>query len=203
MSVNSTSSLDRSTTLSPFVRAGVDGGCMICLRSIADHVDARGNWLGCKGTRSDIPLILIPDRRLMASLGQTAGRTTPAPFARRADDHTTHTATKPAPKAPTTRQEPATPPKAAHKAVWARTIPTGPQVAYVAKYAVTHKAIANLPTHDRKVYGLVARARTKGATRPQLLDALDARKHTGRVDGAIRRLRLKKVITVQAIEGGR
>jgi hypothetical protein len=65
---------------------------------------------------------------------------------------------------------------------------------------VTHNAIARLSPHNRRVYGLIAKARVNGATRRGLLEALDATKSTGRVDGAVRRLRLLKVVTVRPIE---
>ncbi len=177
--------LNQSSTLAPFIRSGIDGGCMACLRPIADHVDSRGQWLGCRGTREDVPLILIPDRRALAA---------PAP-----------------PQAPEPRQERRqtgpTPAPARRQLAQERVsqaparphVATGPQVLYLARYPVTDRAIDRLPPHDRKVYGQIARMRGKGATRAFLLDAIDAQKHTGRVDGAIRRLRLRKVITVRPI----
>jgi hypothetical protein len=73
-------------------------------------------------------------------------------------------------------------------------------VRYVARYPLTERAIERLPAPERKVYGLIWRNKS-GATRALLLNALKATKATGRVDGALRRLRLKKLIRVEAVSG--
>jgi hypothetical protein len=183
------------SVLSPYIRAGIDGGCALCLRPIAFHVDQRGTWLGCMGTQADVPLILIPDRRVTPTIANPPPIDT-TPTARTASQSArtparTRTVDKPAP-APAKRGRPA-----------GVAIASGPQVSYVARYAVAHAAVQRLPNHDRKVYGLIARMKTKGATRPYLLQTLNATKSTGKVDGAVRRLRLKSLIKVVPIVQGR
>lgn len=169
-----------SSALAPFIRSGLDGGCQVCGKRVADHMDKRGEWLGCRGVKTQVPLILIPDRRNIAAMGvgQTpiaGGRKILARIRQdgRAEDRTP----KPAP-----------------------VLVSGPQVVYVAKWPASHKKVLDLAPADRKVYGLILRGRTKGATRAQLLEALDAHKRTGRVDGAVRRLRLRGVVAVVPVK---
>lgn len=179
--------LSDSDTLRPFLRNGLDSGCVMCNRPVAAHVDHRGYWIGCPSLTDNVPMILIPDRR--------------SPQQDTAAD-TAHHYEPPPPTRPTPRQDRQTErraPQQHRQAPARRFLPTGPQVLYLARYAVSTPQIDRLPPHDRKVYGLIARMRGKGATRALLLDALDATKATGRVDGAIRRLRLRKVISVRSI----
>lgn len=189
--------VEQSPTLGPFVRRGLEGGCIACRKPISDHVDQRGDWIGCDAPNlpKNIPFFLIPDRRLMGR------RVTPEPKptnGRPVDERRSQPAPATLPQEPRsnggTTSHP-TPRHTSHRGL------QGPQVTYVARYPVTHPAIGRLPNHDRKVYGLIVRARKSGATRLSLLEALGATKHTGRVDGAVRRLRLRKVIQVRAIEG--
>lgn len=167
-----TQKLNRSAALGPFVRTGIDAGCVACGEPIISHIGTHG-WLGCKGanrvTSANVPFVLVPVPVLSQALSSK-----PASFV----------------------SQPTTQPR---KPVAASSLPLGPQVAYVARYPVTHNAIDRLPPHDRKVYGLIAKGRKGGATRGHLLDVMKARQSTGRVDGAVRRLRLRKVITRQPV----
>lgn len=169
--------LTKSKVLGPFVRTGMDGGCLACMESIADHFGSRGEWLGCKGVKAvahNVPFILVP-----VLMKTVLDKTTTIPQERRS-------------------VTPASKPASSRKSAPA-SLPLGPQVAYVASYPLTHKKINELPPSDRKVYGLIARNRKSGATRGHLLDQLHARQSTGKVDGAVRRLRIRKVITVQPL----
>jgi hypothetical protein len=179
---NGNNRLESSVTLSPFIRTGLDGGCVACFKPVADHVDQRGKWLGCNGAKINVPLVLVPLLAMMKAPQIAQLPTVPkgkkiaqAIKAAKAQRHTT------------------TAPVHFVK-------PSGPQVTYVARYPVTHNAVQRLSPHNRRVYGLIAKARVNGATRRGLLEALDATKSTGRVDGAVRRLRLLKVVTVRPIE---
>ncbi len=181
-----TETVSESQTLAPFIRHGLEGPCLECLKPITAHIDARGQWIGCQSKNApDVPFMLVP--------------------ARRKTDFTSTLTLKPDGNGHDRRvNTPPPTPKAAPKEVVKVSVSqpraiTGPQVTYVARFALDNPAIDRLPPHDRKVYGLIARARTNGATRATLLDHLGAHKHTGRVDGAVRRLRLRKVIKVVAV----
>jgi membrane-bound lytic murein transglycosylase B len=73
-----------------------------------------------------------------------------------------------------------------------------PRVQYVAVTPASARKINALPAHDLAVYKQIARR--KGTTRAQLLTALGAETRTGVVDGAVRRLRLKHVISVAPVK---
>jgi hypothetical protein len=180
---NGSERLESSVTLSPFIRTGLDGGCVACFKPVTDHVDQRGHWLGCKGAKINVPLVLVPLLAMMKAPEIAALPTIPkgkkiALAIKAAKDR--RVKAQPAP---------------VHYVK-----PSGPQVTYVARYPLGHNAVQRLSPHNRKVYGLIAKARVNGATRRALLDALNATKSTGRVDGAVRRLRLLKVVTVRPIE---
>lgn len=70
--------------------------------------------------------------------------------------------------------------------------PRVPQVRYVAKPLRPRLALTE---QERRVYRAIAR-RKQGSTRAQLLAEFKAEVRTGIVDGPLRRLRLKKAITV-------
>jgi hypothetical protein len=72
------------------------------------------------------------------------------------------------------------------------------RVQYVAVAPASARKINALPAHDLAVYKQIARR--KGTTRAQLLTALGAESRTGVVDGAVRRLRLKHVISVAPVK---
>lgn len=188
-----------TSALAPFVRRGIEGGCIACRQPISDHLDHRGQWIGCQaeGLPDDVPFLLIPDRRIFndrrLSPAPEAGTPTPPPDGDRRK--------QPAPpvQAPPRRVQ-ATPrtltppplPKPVQRA------PSGSQVVYVARVGVTARPVQELPPHDRKVFGLIVR-RKLGATRAQLLADLHT-KSTGKVDGAVRRLRLRNVIKVRPVQ---
>lgn len=71
----------------------------------------------------------------------------------------------------------------------------GPRVRYRSLVPLTAPAVQRLPPHDLRVYRLIRQV-PSGVTRLQLIAAMRAHQHTGKVDGAVRRLRLKKMITV-------
>lgn len=72
------------------------------------------------------------------------------------------------------------------------------RVQYVVVTPPPARKITALPAHDLAVYKQIARR--KGTTRAQLLTALGAEARTGVVDGAVRRLRLKRVISVAPVK---
>lgn len=75
-------------------------------------------------------------------------------------------------------------------------VPQAGPVVYRAAYGLRDpkvKAIAS--ARDREVFTVIARS--KGLTRAALLKALRASTRTGIVDGAVRRLRLKRLITAE------
>lgn len=180
--------VESDAILSQFVRKGVEGGCIACRQPISDHVDRRGDWIGCQAPNlpNDIPFFLIPDRRLLGR------RVTPEPRVR-TNGHGQERR----------HEAEALPPTPAKKAAPRATSPvvrvSGPQVVYIARYPLTAGPVGRLPAHDRRVYGLIAKARKTGATRAALLEALGAQKRTGRIDGAVRRLRLRHVISVKSL----
>ena len=189
-----------TSSLAGFVRKGLEGWCVLCLEPVHTHVGHKGAWIGCRAPNAPMrAFLLVPDRRNRRSEGNDR------PATRSATPDMPVTSPTPA-RAPKATRQPAT--LTQGKRLTDRTplstprparAPMGPQVAYTARYPVTSPTIGRIPPHDRKVYGLIARSRAKGATRAQLLDALDARTATGRVDGAVRRLRLRKVITVRQL----
>jgi hypothetical protein len=67
----------------------------------------------------------------------------------------------------------------------------------VAKAPLSAPRVKKLTDRDREVYRLIARKKA-GQGRKDLLKELHTRR-TGVVDGAVRRLRLKKLITVASI----
>jgi hypothetical protein len=201
----STLEIPPDSVLAPMVRRGLAGWCVVCKDPISSHIGHMGVWIGCADP--DAPMrafLLVPDRRNRRA--DETPRTARPPVSRQpAPSDAPHLDTAPAPgkrrgrpkKAATLPQERRTAPKPTETPLPRPGRALGPQVAYTARYAVTAGAIQRLPPHDRKVYGLIARTRTKGATRAMLLDALNARGQTGRVDGAVRRLRIRKVITIR------
>lgn len=73
-----------------------------------------------------------------------------------------------------------------------------PQVTYAAKFPMRDERVKAIDSlRDKQVYRLIRTAATGGATRAALLLALGAADHTGIVDGAVRRLRLRGLLTVQ------
>lgn len=176
-----------TSSLAPFVRRGLEGWCVLCLEPVHAHFGHKGTWIGCQAASAPMrAFLLVPDRR-----NRRADSTRPSIRSASPDMHlsapqpddTSHelqrpaarkAASKPAtvPARATERRTAATATPAPARALRA---PMGPQVMYTARYKVTDSPISRLPPHDRKVYGLIARTRTKGATRAHLLDALDAR----------------------------
>lgn len=77
-------------------------------------------------------------------------------------------------------------------------VPRTARVQYVAVAPASARKINVLPMHDLAVYKQIARR--KGTTRAQLLSALGVESRTGVVDGAVRRLRLKRVISVAPVK---
>ncbi len=186
-----TKAVESDAVLGEFVRKGIEAGCFACRKPVSAHFDHRGQWLGCTAAHVpvDTPFFLTPDRRQMGR--RVTPEPLPVPHNGQERRHT------PAPTTPKKVVPGATSRPAPSKPAVERV--SGPQVVYVARYPVTASPIDRLPTHDRKVYGLIARARKGGATRAALLDHMKAHQHTGRVDGAVRRLRLRHVISVRAI----
>lgn len=183
--------LAQTELFAPLVRSGADGGCLACGHKVADHVDQRGAWLGCPAVGApNVPLVLVPAQGLGAMAGNGAN---PAQAQPRKEIRGKVVVS------PAGKENVAPRAAKAVDAGKAGVHPTGPQVAYIARYTVDNPAVQRLPNHDRKVYGLIARFKTNGATRKTLLEALKALKHTGRVDGAVRRLRLRHVITVKPL----
>lgn len=169
------------SALRPFVRRGIDGGCILCHKTVASHIDARGAWTGCPGQTelpANTPFLLIPDRRFLNTVAQrpvVVERRQPAPVAQVAP--------------PAAQAAPQT-----HRA--ALPAPRPSRVAYRVAGHPSQRAVASLPQSDAKVYKVVAGRPVKGATRGFLLAALHAEQSTGVVDGAVRRLRLKGLIKV-------
>jgi hypothetical protein len=175
-----------SPSLGPVTRSGQPGICLVCHQPVTAHVDSRGQWLGCKaGVRGKpVTLLLVPARRrtdaelLERVSGTLALKATPAATGTASEGHKTQSSSKPSPD---------------HVAN-----PVGrPAVAYVAKLPVTHNKVKALSSErDREVYGVIRKLRH--ATRAGLIKQLNAEERTGIVDGAVRRLRLAKLITVEA-----
>ncbi len=67
------------------------------------------------------------------------------------------------------------------------------RVVYVRLLALGHPKVQELPSSDQLVYRRISRSK-RGTTRKALLTGLKAQQHTGRVDGALRRLRLRGLI---------
>lgn len=192
-------SVEASEVLGPFVRRGVEGGCIACRLPISTHFSEKGNWIGCQALNlpEGIPFYLIPDRRILGR------RVTPAP----ADGHDRRqltdgtvivgsTAVRQRPRRSESAGGPAlepatTAPRAGHGG--------RSQVAYVARLPITAKPIKGLPPAAQKIYLAIAKHGTGGATRKQLLSQFRAASHTGRVDGSVVRLRGLKLITVQPV----
>lgn len=182
------------SALASVVRKGVEGWCIMCNQRITAHMDTRGNWLGCSGSAApaDVPYLLVPDLgQLTAAFRKQLG---PIVGMNRRVTDLVQNAPKTHEVAPgtTIAARVALPPTGQVRI-------SGPQVAYFARYPVTAPQIQRLPPHDRKVYGLIARKRKAGATRKGLMEAMRT-KRTGQVDGAVRRLRLRHVITVRQLE---
>lgn len=72
----------------------------------------------------------------------------------------------------------------------------GSRVRYVAEDRRVR--VPNVPARDQQVYRTLQRA-PEGLTRAKLLSACHAQVHTGIVDGAVRRLRQKKLIRVESV----
>ncbi len=169
------------------LRKGIEGWCIACRLSITKgHVDNKGNWIGCRaeGVPADTPFLLIPDRRFFVDR-----RVTPKP----PNGEITHTNGERRTTAPRTAKSPGVMGKPKGKPRGRQ----GPQVVYVARLLATSPEVEQLPEADRKVYDLIASRGKDGATRTHLLEATDTTKATGKTDGAIRRMRLKKLIEVQ------
>lgn len=192
-----------SPALAPMIRTGQDGGCTLCHNSIASHMDPHGNWLGCFSTKGGtLMLVAVP----------AAHRVVSTSVIRRQQPHLIQQPRQPAelaqlqqpvPRAMRAPQiaQPAMPsiaqPAAAQPPY---RVLSGPRVVYLALRAMNDPLVQGLSNADLGVYKLIRRRYKTGATRETLLQELNAQAHTGRVDGAVRRLRLMGAINVASIQ---
>ncbi len=165
-----------TSVLHSFVRRGTEGACVLCHQSIARHMGARGQWVGCTAQTvpPGTPFLLIPDRRFIGAQARAHVR-----VEARVDRRNVAAPMLPLP-------------------------PTATRVAVPRVRVVYHvvpgkpRLVERLPVTDAKVYAVLARRPKHGASRSALLHALQAGTRTGIVDGAVRRLRLKGLVKAQA-----
>lgn len=154
---------------------GQPGPCIACGSTLASHFDKRNRWIGCRAVIDPrIKFFLVPDRR------QPDGQRPTVAFKA---------------SLAATQERPAHVPS-----LVTHVRPTTPlhvsRVLYKAKYGLRDPKVKKISSErDREVYTTIARAK-RGITRADLLKAEKATDHTGIVDGAVRRLRLKKMIAV-------
>ncbi len=166
--------IPNTSVLAKVRRGGVEGMCVACGQRVTAHVDHRGNWVGCAGAeRTSQTYLLIPDRREVVRA---------------------MSALLPSGRTPEPREGVSTPPTPQSRPGASSRV-SG--VVYKAAGRYAQKVVEDLPPADRALWQLVARRPEKGWTRQELLRATDALKATGRVDGAVRRLRLRKLVTVE------
>jgi hypothetical protein len=179
--------VQRSERPAPIAQVfGADGGCTVCRKPVIDHVDNRGQWLGCPGVRTNrAAMILVPlypnqaDRQPRGQLQEDLAQAPePVESVREARNFRTVSTTVNRP---------------AYEAM------RGPRVSYHALYAVNDRRLETVSNSDLAVYRLIRDRYKQGATRSYLLERLHAQDRTGIVDGAVRRLRLEGVLDVKAV----
>lgn len=168
---------------------GREGYCVVCEGPIAQHFDGRNRWKGCPAVANpDVQFLLVPDRRATAAFSASHKRQHSLPPYRPA------TAADYAQAAPA----PVPAPSLTRTLIAARDVRRRPhtqaRVLYRAKYGIRDPKVKAIGSdRDRAVFVSIARAK-RGVSRIDLLKLHRASTHTGIVDGAVRRLRLRKLI---------
>lgn len=169
-----------ASSLGPFIRKGQEGRCLACHKPVTAHVDRSGRWLGCSnGTVADqTTFVLVPAEPVTPATVLPEKIVAPAasqrPQARRFSTVKTGKAK-------------------------VHDEPRRASVAYVAKFPLTHAKVTRIDSErDKGIYRLLRQHPAKGLTRAELLARLNT-DHTGVVDGALRRLRVRGVVTVQDV----
>lgn len=169
---------------------GRDAGCIACRQPIAAHFDQQGHWLGCRvpNLPPDVPFLLLPDRRVFRDrrvspvTGDGNGRKeTILEVLQEGLENTTEPQLAPVSQKPNSGS-----------------FVAGPRTIYRVAPKVTPALLELLAPHERRIFDLVA-ARPNGATREQLLNELGTRS-TGRIDGPLRELRLRRYIRAVPIK---
>ncbi len=181
----------------------VDPSCTVCNAPVSAHFSKEGRWAGCAPMQANPRqrYVLIPDRRVVFSRPGVSNdymvRATTNPSKDQSNRRRATSAVALRERQAVILATPTVPPVGARP-----TSLRAVRLRYVASYGIRDPKARRIGSErDREVLAVIARNRT-GISRPDLLRALNAEQHTGIVDGAVRRLRLRKAITTQIVTEG-